>query len=699
MPGNKQRTRYRRKRTGVFTGKRKQDVLSEEIGGHVALGHTTPSNAALAHSPPKKNRSEEKINENCPLIIKQNEAVVTRRKALDLGMHSQGKTTVQSYGNHVVSSSCLEEGFLSAVVCASCRSPKGKLVLMQDNSKRIGLHETFSLKCSNCNEESTFETGNRVHNGRTKVNVRFIQAGLLTGIGVTGLQKFCSTLDLPSPVSSKAYNATVKEIQMSVDKECQKSLESASLKLKKLMKASDPNCSGLNVKEDIFPVTVSVDGTWQKRYGFSSLLGVLFVISMDTGEVLDYEVKSKVCFQCRSRNLWPRDSKKYLDCYKSHKPFCSIDHTQSAEAMEKEAAVDIFRRSIPKLGLKYTTYVGDGDSSSFGEVSDAMFKQFGEEYLVLKEDCVGHIQKRMGTNLRKYKTQKKGSKLADGSSVGGRGRLTDAVIDGFLNYYGNAIRQHSQDMNAMQDAVWAIFYHSILGKNETFVQQHRFCPKGQDSWCKFQCDLATKTNTYSDKKCLPSVFREELRPIFERLSSKTLLQRCLKGFTQNQNEALNNSLWARCPKRVFVGKTKLENAVGAAVLLWNRGAASMGSVLERVGVQELGLNTAAGYRSENKARIESMAVKCSSSYRKRRKQLRQERKKRNVIRCFLHFRWFCCWQNCRNKKKMFNKCYTKESDKVNKEGDIINICFVDESDVIVKMHEKRGKQNKLYSSK
>ena len=69
--------------------------------------------------------------------------------------------------------------------------------------------------------------------------------------------------------------------------------------------------------------------------GFSSLLGVFFVISMDTGEVLDYEEKSKVCFQCRSRNLWPRDSTKYLDLYKSHEPFCSINHTQSAEAMEK----------------------------------------------------------------------------------------------------------------------------------------------------------------------------------------------------------------------------------------------------------------------------------------------------------------------------------------------------------------------------
>ena len=73
--------------------------------------------------------------------------------------------------------------------------------------------------------------------------------------------------------------------------------------------------------------------------------------------------------------------------------------------------MDIFRRPIPKLGLKYPTYVGDGDSSSFGEVADVMFKQFGEEYLVLKEDCVGHIQKRIGTNLRKYKTQKKDQNL------------------------------------------------------------------------------------------------------------------------------------------------------------------------------------------------------------------------------------------------------------------------------------------------
>ena len=80
----------------------------------------------------------------------------------------------------------------------------------------------------------------------------------------------------------------------------------------------------------------------------------------------------------------------------------------------------------------------------------------------------------------------------------------------------------------------------------------------------------------------------------------------------------------------FVGRTKLESAVGTSVLLWNRGAASMGSILESIGVEELGYHTAAGYRSENRAQINNMAIKCTSKFRKRRKHLRQARKKRNV---------------------------------------------------------------------
>ena len=41
--------------------------------------------------------------------------------------------------------------------------------------------------------------------------------------------------------------------------------------------------------EMIANVSVTVDGTWQKR-GYSSKIEVVFVISVEMGEILDYEV-------------------------------------------------------------------------------------------------------------------------------------------------------------------------------------------------------------------------------------------------------------------------------------------------------------------------------------------------------------------------------------------------------------------------
>ena len=38
----------------------------------------------------------------------------------------------------------------------------------------------------------------------------------------------------------------------------------------------------------------------------------------------------------------------------------------------------MFLRSIEKHKLKYTVYVGDGDSSSYGEVSEAAFKKYAD---------------------------------------------------------------------------------------------------------------------------------------------------------------------------------------------------------------------------------------------------------------------------------------------------------------------------------
>ena len=85
---------------------------------------------------------------------------------------------------------------------------------------------------------------------------------------------------------------------------------------------------------------------------------------------------------------------------------------------------------------------------------------------VRKLDCVGHVQKRMGTHLRELR--KISTKLNDGKSVKGRKhRLTDKAIDKLQTYYGNAIRanvklgkltsqQQKDQISVMQKAIMAV---------------------------------------------------------------------------------------------------------------------------------------------------------------------------------------------------------------------------------------------------
>ena len=83
-----------------------------------------------------------------------------------------------------------------------------------------------------------------------------------------------------------------------------------------------------------------------------------------------------------------------------------------------------------------------------------MFAKYGDTYEVTKEECVGHVQKRLRTALRKYKNDMKGKKLSDGKEVGGKGRLTDKDTDKMQNYYGKAIRGNKGDLKGMQTTIY-----------------------------------------------------------------------------------------------------------------------------------------------------------------------------------------------------------------------------------------------------
>ena len=146
-----------------------------------------------------------------------------------------------------------------------------------------------------------------------------------------------------------------------------------------------------------------MDGTWQKR-GHSSRIVVVFILLVDTGEVLDYVIKSLVCHECSAHSRWDKKSEKYKNWCDKHKATCYINHSGSSDSMETQGVVEMFLRSIDKNGLRYITFVGDGDSSCYASVCEALRNApTCYSYEVKKEECVGHIQKRIGTALREYK--------------------------------------------------------------------------------------------------------------------------------------------------------------------------------------------------------------------------------------------------------------------------------------------------------
>ena len=87
--------------------------------------------------------------------------------------------------------------------------------------------------------------------------------------------------------------------------------------------------------KDITDVSVSVDGSWQKR-GFSSLNGVVTAIAIKTGKVLDTEILNRNCKSC---NLMEKIQKTDYKCY----------NTRRASHMFTE-----FRRICTKHGMGWS---------------------------------------------------------------------------------------------------------------------------------------------------------------------------------------------------------------------------------------------------------------------------------------------------------------------------------------------------------
>lgn len=506
---------------------------------------------------------------------------------------------------------------LMSLMVMLCRCPDccGSVNMIYEPTKKRGLALFFTIQCSDCSWKNTFCSSHERDTGKTgrksyDFNMRLIIAFREMGLGYSSMATFCNIMNMPPPMSRSSFENLQSELHIAYVKTARESMKNAADDIRKGELKQDFD------SETPVNTTASFDGSWQRR-GYASLNGVITAISF--GKCVDYEVLSKHCKSCQ---IWERkkDSDGYNDWLLRH--VCPINHTGSSGAMESKGAVRIFARSLQQNKLRYVTYIGDGDTKSFQDV------QASDPYQginIVKGECVGHVQKRVGTRLRKLKERCRGKVLSDGKKLFGKGRLTEKAINTLQNYYGIAIRSNAGDLYGMKKSVAAIIHHCSVCKTKDF--QHMYCPTTENTWCRYQSDILTGKDTYKHKPLLPEAVSNEIKHLFsyKDLGSDELLSKCLHGKTQNANESINNVIWTRCPKRIYVGRQVLEMGVSSAVINFNEGFKGLRGVFEKVFI-DVGLHAKMGLKNRDRQRLREMQRKSSGPCKTQRKRLRNRKK-------------------------------------------------------------------------
>ena len=87
---------------------------------------------------------------------------------------------------------------------------------------------------------------------------------------------------------------------------------------------------------------------------------------------------------------WNKDIADFLAWKEFHKSKRESNYDGSSGSMEPVGLVKIFKCSLD-YKLRYKHFVSDGDNSTLASLMKE--KPYGEDCEMVKEDCIGHIQK------------------------------------------------------------------------------------------------------------------------------------------------------------------------------------------------------------------------------------------------------------------------------------------------------------------
>ena len=247
-------------------------------------------------------------------------------------------------------------------ICPECGD---RLMCQNEITNKVG-YPFFLKTCTSCLLSETFMSSKKQENPASTpggiyydINIHIAIAFRELGIGYAGIESFNRCMNMPKPMYRNAYDNIQKDMHIAYLEASQESMNNAATEVRKKKLGNN----GI-VENEVVDTRVSVDGTWQKR-GYSSLNGVVTIIASENGKCVDTQILAK---ECKSCEYWERNknSPTYSQWKLEHD--CHINHRGSSGSMESSGAVTMFHRSVAFNKLRYTEYVGDGDSSSFSNV-------------------------------------------------------------------------------------------------------------------------------------------------------------------------------------------------------------------------------------------------------------------------------------------------------------------------------------------
>ncbi|CAF4711098.1 unnamed protein product [Rotaria magnacalcarata] len=291
---------------------------------------------------------------------------------------------------------------MQQTICITCKSLwDGNISVVQ----REGLYSSILFTCR-CSEQIKINTSKQCPNtGRRDVNIRSAVGANFVGIGYQGLAKLCAVLNLPPPLDEDHFSRTIKYVLPFFE----------SYKFNSMKRAVEEACVHANDHN----ITVSGDGSWQKR-GFASLHGIVAVMSnCSETKVLDLKRMSKMCSICTGLlSIKVSDENKYLNLKANHE--CELNHRGSSGSMEVEGIYDLFSRSQ----TKYNSVIDISVLAMRRLCTKLLHNPPYDDVSIIKIEDINHFSKKMLHRLEKITKDLKITRIGGKLGIGGHGRLT-----------------------------------------------------------------------------------------------------------------------------------------------------------------------------------------------------------------------------------------------------------------------------------